>query len=80
MNRYLMVTLIAAFTFPLPAQDNPLSTEAQQAWARVKRYVVAAAAKMPEDNYSFKPSPESQSFGDLVAHTANSAMRHGIQG
>lgn len=75
MNRYLLVTMIAAFTSPLTAQDNPLSTEAQQAWARVKKYVVAAAAKMPEDNYSFKPSPESQSFGDLVAHTANSAMR-----
>ena len=29
---------------------------------------------MPEEHYSFKPAPESQSFGDLVAHTANAAM------
>jgi len=29
---------------------------------------------MPEDNYGFKPAPESQSFRELVAHTADSAM------
>ena len=28
---------------------------------------------MPEENYGFKPAPESQSFKDLVAHTADSA-------
>ncbi len=74
MNRCLMITLVAVFVLPLPGQDNPLSTEAQQAWTRTKNYILAAAEKMPEENYSFKPSPESQSFGDLMAHTANSAM------
>ena len=74
MNPCLMIMLVAVFTFPLPAQDNPLSSEAQQAWTRTKNYILAAAEKMPEENYSFKPAPESQSFGDLVAHTANSAM------
>ena len=76
MNRFLMIMLIATFaaTFPVQAQNNPLSTETQQAWTTTKNYILAAAAKMPEANYSFKPSPESQSFGDLVAHTANVAM------
>jgi hypothetical protein len=71
-----MILLIAAFAaaFPLPAQDNPLSTEAQQAWARTQGNVLGAAEKMPAENYSFKPAPESQSFGELIAHTANSAM------
>jgi hypothetical protein len=55
-------------------QENPLSTEAQQSWARTKGNLMAAAEKMPEENYSFKPAPESQSFGELVAHTADSAM------
>jgi hypothetical protein len=64
--------LVAAFV--LQAQSDPLSTEARQAWTRTKNNTVAAAEKMPEENYSFKPAPESQSFGDLVAHTANSAM------
>lgn len=60
---------------PLQAQENLLSSEAQQAWARTKGKTVAAAEKMPEEHYGFKPSPESQSFGDLVAHTAAAAMR-----
>jgi hypothetical protein len=60
--------------FALRAQDNPLSTEAQQSWARTKNNIIAAAEKMPEENYGFKPAPESQSFRDLVAHTADSAM------
>ena len=29
---------------------------------------------MPEENYDFKPAPESQSFKVLVAHTADSAL------
>ena len=59
--------------FALNAQ-NPLSTEAQQAWTRTMGNVIAIAAKMPEEHYNFKPSPESMSFRDLVAHTADSAM------
>jgi len=58
----------------LQAQDNPLSTEARQSWTRTKNNILAAAEKMPEEHYSFKPAPESQSFRDLVAHTADSAM------
>jgi len=76
MNRCLIIMLATATVAvcPAQAQDNPLSTEAQQAWTRTQRYVVAAAEKMPEANYSFKPAPESQSFGTLIAHTANSAL------
>lgn len=74
MKTFLTITLAAAFAFPLAAQDDPLSVEARQAWNRTKNLVVAAANKMPAEHYSFKPAPESQSFGDLVAHTANSAM------
>jgi uncharacterized damage-inducible protein DinB len=54
--------------------SNPLTTEAHQAWTRTMNNVIAAAEKMPEDNYSFKPTPESMSFRDIVAHAADSAM------
>ena len=33
--------------------------------------VVRAAEKMPEENYSFKPTPEVRSFGQLVGHEAD---------
>src|SRR6476659_6003418 len=65
-----LVLLSTAFAI---AQDNPLSTEARQSWTRTKINLLAAAEKMSEENYGFKPTPESQSFKDLVAHTADSA-------
>jgi hypothetical protein len=76
MKRCFVTVLVAAFAaaLPLQAQNNPLSTEAQQAWTRTQGNTVAAAERMPEESYNFKPAPESQSFGELVAHTANSAM------
>lgn len=55
-------------------QGDPLSNEARQAWNRTKNNVIAAAEKMPEGDYEFKPAAESQSFRQLVAHTADSAM------
>ncbi|MFN7919923.1 MAG: DinB family protein [Bryobacteraceae bacterium] len=55
------------------AQDA-LSNEARASWNRTKGNLIGAAEKMPEDGFSFKPAPESQSFGVLVAHTADSAM------
>lgn len=73
MNRYFALAALAAISV-LHAQDNPLSTEARQAWTRTKNNILAAAEKMPEEHYTFKPAPESQSFRDLVAHTADSAM------
>jgi uncharacterized damage-inducible protein DinB len=33
---------------------------------------VAAAEKMPEENYSFKPTPDVRSFGQIVGHVADS--------
>ena len=74
MKTLLIIVVGAGLTCPLLAQEDSLSTEARQAWNRTKNFVVAAANKMPEEHYSYKPAPESQSFGDLVAHTANSAL------
>jgi len=58
----------------LYAQTDPLSTEAKQAWTRTITNAAAAAEKMPEESYAYKPTPESMSFHDIVAHTADSAM------
>jgi hypothetical protein len=71
--RMALVIALAAGSV-MYGQENPLSTEAQQSWTRTKNNLLAAAEKMPEDHYGFKPAPESQSFKDLVAHTADSAL------
>lgn len=77
MHRFLSTLLAVVFAAALPllAQDNPLSDEARQSWNRTRGNLMAAAERMPADKYSFKPAPESQSFGTLVAHTASSAVR-----
>ena len=70
---FALSLLILSGVSLLTAQENPLSTELQQSWTRTKNNLLAAAEKMSEENYGFKPAPESQSFKDLVAHTADSA-------
>ena len=72
MNRYsakMLASVIAAFI--LNAQNaNPLSTEAKQAYTTVKNYILQSAAKMPEENYNFKPAPRVRTFGQILGHVA----------
>lgn len=76
MQRFFPFLFAAAFAVALPLQaQNPMSEEAQASWTRTSGNLAAAAERMPADKYGFKPAPESQSFADLVAHTASSAMR-----
>jgi uncharacterized damage-inducible protein DinB len=37
----------------------------------VKNNLVRGAEKMPEENYSFKPTPDVRSFGQLIGHVAD---------
>ena len=52
------------------AQTNPVIAEQQAAYENIKNNFIKAAEKMPEENDSFKPTPEMQSFGDRIAHIA----------
>lgn len=36
-----------------------------------KGWLVKSAEMMPEENYSFKPTPEVRSYGQLIGHLAN---------
>jgi uncharacterized damage-inducible protein DinB len=38
---------------------------------RVKGFILKSAEMMPEENYSFKPTPDVRSFGAIVAHIAD---------
>ena len=55
---------------------NPLIAETRQAYTSVKGYLTRAAAAMPEENYSFKPTPDIRTFGALLAHIADHQMRY----
>ena len=45
---------------------------AQNTWAGAKRNIVESAAQMPEADYGFKPVDTVRTFGQILAHVADS--------
>jgi uncharacterized damage-inducible protein DinB len=62
----------AAPAQPSPGPANPISTSQAKMYTMLSGVVVAAAEKMPEETYSFKPTPDIRTFGQLVGHLADS--------
>ena len=61
---------------PVHAQTaNPLTSGARLHYGIIKGYVTRAAAKMPEEQYSFRPVPEVRTFAQLIGHLADSNYR-----
>ena len=59
----------------LPAQTpDPLSVEVKWTYSTIKNNLVKLAEKMPAENYSFRPTPEVETFGRRVAHIADANM------
>jgi len=57
---------------PLRAQPaNPLSAAAKHTYDIVKDYITRAAAKMPEESYTFRPTPDTRTFAQLIGHIAD---------
>jgi uncharacterized damage-inducible protein DinB len=55
-----------------PSAGAVLARLAQGAWAGAKRDIVESAEQMPEANYSFKPVDGVRTFGQVLAHVADS--------
>ncbi len=78
MLRIVMVCLLVPAGISLAqekpaaaAPDNPLSTWTKKADARVKDILLRSAEKMPEENYSFKPTDAVRSYGQIIGHVAD---------
>jgi uncharacterized damage-inducible protein DinB len=54
-----------------PAAQNPVSAGQKFLYTMAKNNIIRSAEKMPEENYSFKPTPEVRSFGQLIGHIAD---------
>src|SRR5262249_24100373 len=52
---------------------NPITASEKGLYSFVSNAVLGAGQKMPEENYSFKPTPEVRSFGQLVGHVADAS-------
>jgi hypothetical protein len=49
-------------------------TEAVANYTQIKTIIEASAEKMPAENFSFKPTPEIRSYGELFTHVAQTQM------
>src|SRR3974390_1880168 len=85
MNKRLWALVAGWITLPvvLAAQQapqgpsappaNPITASEKGLYSFVSSAVIGAAEKMPEANYSFKPTPEVRSFGQIVGHVADAS-------
>ena len=53
------------------AQQNPLSAFNKRSYGQMKVWLLRSAEKMPEENYSFKPTDPVRSFGQVIGHVAD---------
>jgi uncharacterized damage-inducible protein DinB len=54
---------------------NPLTAGARLHYGIIKDSVTRAAVKMPEEFYTFRPTPDVRSFAQLVGHLADANYR-----
>jgi uncharacterized damage-inducible protein DinB len=77
VRRTLVVyAALAALTAPVAAQTpsgagDPIMAAARDAAGYMRTMVTKAAEQMSEEDYAFKPVPEVRSFGQLLAHVAD---------
>ena len=66
--------LVAASAGPAFAQatNGSATTAARMLWETSRGYVTQSATDVPENLYSFRPTPEVRTFGELIGHVAGS--------
>ncbi len=75
-RHYLMLAAAGALAVSVQAQTtSPLIAEAKQMYTGVKNNLTRMVEKMPEEHYAFQPVKEIRTFGQLVAHVADSQTR-----
>jgi uncharacterized damage-inducible protein DinB len=71
----IVVFLVFAGIAQAQTKSNPLSSDIRRGYESVKKNLVAAAEKVPDEDYGFKPTPEMRSMADVFGHAASAQMR-----
>lgn len=71
MRRVVLTVLTIAMAAPAAAQTA--SDAVRTSWNSVKRNIKESAELMPEEHFSFKPTPDVRSFGALLTHVAGAS-------
>jgi uncharacterized damage-inducible protein DinB len=53
-------------------QNDPLAVHNKSLFRGIKGLLLRSAEKMPEENYSFKPTEAVRSYGQIIGHVADS--------
>lgn len=73
MNRLSALVLITILSVAsnINAQSNPVSADVKQDYESIKRVILGSADKMLEMDYSFRTTPHVRTFGQMIAHIAD---------
>jgi uncharacterized damage-inducible protein DinB len=61
---------------PVAPPAHPLSATLKGMWDGLKLNLVQSADKMPEADYAFQPTKDVRTFGQMIAHVANSSFSY----
>jgi len=67
MHRYSFLIFILLSTLTMAQQTTPKSAFLEK-WDNSRDYILAIAASMPEESFSFKPMPREMSFMEQLVH------------
>ena len=71
--RSLLVLTAAATPVLAQTPSSSMATEtARLLWSDVRDNIAQSAADVPESLYSYRPTPEVRTFGELIGHIAGS--------
>jgi len=68
MKNYIVLALACAVS---ASAQSPFSAETKSFYTQIKNTLIKSAEKMPEENYSFQPTPEVRTFGQIIGHLAD---------
>lgn len=67
----LFAASASAQNFPAANDPNPASASLLTFYRIIQRNITEAAEKMPADQYSYQPTKDVRTFGQIVAHIAD---------
>ena len=73
MKRFciVMFVMIISGGTSLKAQSHSVSADAKEGYTAIKAVLLKSAEKMPEENYSFRTTPEVRTYAEMIAHIAD---------
>lgn len=70
--RCAALSLLAVVPVTAQTAPNHATSTIRSVWQPIARFITQSAEDMPEAKYSFRPSPDVRTFGELIGHVAGS--------